>query len=151
MLVNGYALNHTALSVHSIAGRSGDIYAFADELVAKGFRMNEAGGIMKVRGSLAPACAVLCRHRASMLCSWRSVGALVRRALLPPAAQVYPMLVAPPQVSPDSGLLQCATVADVVPFTFADGEVRVFGVEDLPCGVSCGCGVCVVPSCIAPD
>lgn len=29
------------------------------------------------------------------------------------------------QVSPDSGLLQCSTVADLVDFTFADGQVRV--------------------------
>lgn len=48
MLVNGYQLNHTALSVHNIKGRSGDIYAFADELVMKGFNLNNAGGIMKV-------------------------------------------------------------------------------------------------------
>ena len=27
------------------------------------------------------------------------------------------------QVSPDSGLLQCSTVADLVDFKFADGEV----------------------------
>jgi hypothetical protein len=48
VLVNGYSLNHTALSVHQIAGRSGDIYSYANELVMKGFRMNETGGIMKV-------------------------------------------------------------------------------------------------------
>jgi len=48
VLVNGYALNHTALSVHKIAGRQGDIYGFANELVMKGFKMNETGGIMKV-------------------------------------------------------------------------------------------------------
>jgi hypothetical protein len=28
------------------------------------------------------------------------------------------------QVSPDSGLLQCSTVADVMDFTFAGSEVR---------------------------
>ncbi len=48
VLVNGYGLNHTALSVHQIAGRQGDIYSFANELVMKGFKMNETGGIMKV-------------------------------------------------------------------------------------------------------
>lgn len=74
VLVNGYALNHTALSVHKIAGRQGDIYGFANELVMKGFKMNETGGIMKV--------------------------------------------------SPDSGLLQCSTVADLVDFRFDDGQVH---------------------------
>ncbi len=29
------------------------------------------------------------------------------------------------QVSPDTGLLQCATVADLVDFQFADGQVRL--------------------------
>jgi hypothetical protein len=53
VLVNGYSLNHTALSVHQIAGRSGDIYSFANELVMKGFKMNETGGIMKVCGPAA--------------------------------------------------------------------------------------------------
>lgn len=48
VLVNGYGLNHTALSVHQIAGRQGDIYSYANELVMKGFKMNETGGIMKV-------------------------------------------------------------------------------------------------------
>lgn len=41
VLVNGYRLNHTALSVHNIAGHSGDIYAFANDLVMKGFKLNE--------------------------------------------------------------------------------------------------------------
>jgi hypothetical protein len=48
VLVNGYRLNHTALSVHNIAGHKGDIYAFANDLVMKGFKLNEEGGIMKV-------------------------------------------------------------------------------------------------------
>lgn len=74
VLVNGYRLNHTALSVHNIAGHSGDIYAFANDLVMKGFKLNEEGGLMKV--------------------------------------------------SPDSGLLQCSTVADVMDFTFAGAEVH---------------------------
>lgn len=74
VLVNGFALNHTALSVHQIKGRSGDIYGFANELVMKGFPLNGEGGIMKV--------------------------------------------------SPDSGLLQCSTVADMVDFRFADGQVH---------------------------
>lgn len=74
VLVNGYQLNHTALSVHNIKGRVGDIYAFANELVMKGFDLNLEGGIMKV--------------------------------------------------SPDSGLLQCSTVADVVDFSFAGGQVH---------------------------
>lgn len=56
VLINGWALNHTALSVHSIAGRSGDISAFANELLMKGFAMNEAGGIMKVT---AAACLLM--------------------------------------------------------------------------------------------
>jgi len=30
VLVNGYALNHTALSVHQVKGHSGDIYSFAN-------------------------------------------------------------------------------------------------------------------------
>jgi hypothetical protein len=42
--------------VHSIAGRSGDISAFANELLMKGFAMNEAGGIMKVT---AAACLLM--------------------------------------------------------------------------------------------
>eukprot|EP00878_Enallax_costatus_P017954 GHUV01018879.1.p2 GENE.GHUV01018879.1~~GHUV01018879.1.p2 ORF type:complete len:165 (+),score=33.78 GHUV01018879.1:1613-2107(+) len=74
VLVNGYQLNHTALSVHNIKGRSGDIYAFANELVMKGFNLNTEGGVMKV--------------------------------------------------SPDTGLLQCSTVADVVNFTFAGGQTN---------------------------
>jgi hypothetical protein len=54
VLVNGYRLNHTALSVHNIAGHQGDIYAFANDLVMKDFKLNEEGGIMKV-------CACLCK------------------------------------------------------------------------------------------
>eukprot|EP00879_Flechtneria_rotunda_P029672 GHRR01032107.1.p1 GENE.GHRR01032107.1~~GHRR01032107.1.p1 ORF type:complete len:320 (+),score=85.73 GHRR01032107.1:227-1186(+) len=50
VLVNGYGLNHTALSVHQIHGHQGDIYAFANELVMKGFNLNDSGGIMKVCG-----------------------------------------------------------------------------------------------------
>lgn len=60
VLVNGYNLNHTALSVHHLA----DIYAFANDLVMKGFSMNEAGGIMKVclqmGGSLARGIFFVC-------------------------------------------------------------------------------------------
>jgi hypothetical protein len=59
--VNGYGLNHTALSVHQISGRSGDIYDFANELVMKGFKMNETGGIMKVRVDMCMCvCVCLC-------------------------------------------------------------------------------------------
>lgn len=46
--MNGYALNHTALSVHRIAGGPGDIYAFASDLASKGFKMNDEGGLVKV-------------------------------------------------------------------------------------------------------
>ncbi|KAF8062784.1 hypothetical protein HT031_004114 [Scenedesmus sp. PABB004] len=74
VLANGFRLNHTALSVHAIAGRTGDIHSFADELAAKGFNLNQEGGVMKV--------------------------------------------------SPDGGLLQCSTVADLVDCTFAGGEVH---------------------------
>jgi len=74
VLAHGYGLNHTALSIHRITPHQGDIYAFANTLVMKGFDMNDEGGIMKV--------------------------------------------------SPDAGLLQCSTVADVVPYTFKDGQVH---------------------------
>lgn len=72
VLVNGYRLNHTALSVHRIAQHSGNVAEFAAELQARGFVMNEEGGLIKA--------------------------------------------------SPDGGLLQCSTVADVKNFTFADGQ-----------------------------
>lgn len=48
--MNGYQLNHSALSVHNIEGHTGDIYAFANELVMKGFDLNTEGGIMQVGG-----------------------------------------------------------------------------------------------------
>lgn len=57
VLVNGYQLNHTALSVHNIQGHKGDIYAFADELVMKGFNLNSEGGIMKVRLQSSTTCS----------------------------------------------------------------------------------------------
>jgi hypothetical protein len=63
--VNGYGLNHTALSVHQIAGRQGDIYGYANELVMKGFKMNETGGIMKVN---------LIRHQRIMMPSMQCLG-----------------------------------------------------------------------------
>lgn len=47
-LVNGYRLNHTTVSVHRIAGFSGDIAAFADLLKAGGFTLNGEGGVIKV-------------------------------------------------------------------------------------------------------
>eukprot|EP00775_Hariotina_reticulata_P007665 gene7665-7868_t len=74
VLVNGFLLNHTALSVHQIKGHTGDIYTFANELVMKGFDLNQTGGLMKV--------------------------------------------------SPDHGLLQCSTVADLVDFRFSDGQTH---------------------------
>jgi hypothetical protein len=64
VLVNGYALNHTALSVHRIAGGPGDIYAFASDLASRGFKMNDEGGLMKVRQY--DVCAVS-RHS---MCVW---------------------------------------------------------------------------------
>lgn len=48
VLANGYALNHTALSVHRIspplAGGLGDFNA---RLAAAGFRLNDEGGVIK--------------------------------------------------------------------------------------------------------
>lgn len=48
--MNGYRLNHTALSVHRIAQHSGNVAEFAAELQARGFVMNEEGGLIKARG-----------------------------------------------------------------------------------------------------
>lgn len=47
-LVNGYALNHTTMSVHRLNGFTGDIREFAAALQAAGFRMNDEGGVIKV-------------------------------------------------------------------------------------------------------
>lgn len=43
VLVNGYGLNHTALSVHRIAGHQGGIYGYADKLVMAGGQGGAAG------------------------------------------------------------------------------------------------------------
>lgn len=143
VLVNGYSLNHTALSVHQIAGRAGDIYSYANELVMKGFKMNETGGIMKVGclhepwgHALVYPTASCCSHgmmpmAACMLRQAHKQAAprqclrgqfcIYRECQLPMWPVSLCMFL---QVSPDSGLLQCSTVADLVDFQFADGEVR---------------------------
>lgn len=48
VLVNGYSLNHTALSVHGLSGFDGDLLQFSEMLAAKGFKLNNEGGMIKV-------------------------------------------------------------------------------------------------------
>lgn len=71
--MNGYALNHTALSVHQIAGHQGDIYSFANELVVKGFSMNDAGGIMKVCFGCHMVCGRGEGREVGVVSQWRRV------------------------------------------------------------------------------
>lgn len=58
-------------------------------------------------------CLLLAAHSAACCCRRR------HHLRPPPAAAARHA-----QVSPDAGLLQCSTVADVVDFTFSDGQVR---------------------------
>ncbi|DBB01619.1 TPA: hypothetical protein ACH3X1_000259 [Trebouxia sp. C0004] len=47
-LVNGYNLNHAAVSVHRLQGLTNGIEGLNDDLLTRGFAMNEEGGILKV-------------------------------------------------------------------------------------------------------
>lgn len=48
VLANGYALNHTALSVHRMAPAvPGGLNAYNAKLAATGFAMNDEGGLVK--------------------------------------------------------------------------------------------------------
>lgn len=47
-LANGYNLNHAAVSVHRLKGLKNGIEGLNDDLVSRGFAMNEEGGILKV-------------------------------------------------------------------------------------------------------
>lgn len=47
-LVNGYNLNHAAVSVHRLQGLEGGIEGLNDVLLSRGFAMNEEGGLLKV-------------------------------------------------------------------------------------------------------
>ncbi|KAK9807821.1 hypothetical protein WJX72_010228 [[Myrmecia] bisecta] len=47
-LVNGYSLNHTTVSVHRLQGFRGGIEGLNDELLKRGFAMNDDGGLLKV-------------------------------------------------------------------------------------------------------
>ncbi|ERN03779.1 uncharacterized protein LOC18431930 [Amborella trichopoda] len=77
-LVNGYALNHLTISVHSLKSHIRSINDLNRFIEANGFRLNTEGGILKV--------------------------------------------------SPDGLLLQSSTVADSIPFEFADKIT-----ESVPC------------------
>lgn len=74
-LVNGYALNHTTISVHRLPDLQGGIQQLNAQLQAQGYRLNDEGGVLKV--------------------------------------------------SPDGGLLQSSTVADMLSFQFAGGQQQV--------------------------
>lgn len=101
VLANGYGLNHSALSVHRIARHSGDIYAFANELVMKGFDMNTEGGIIKVGpwgdggGGVEglPGVQQVCQYGGEALLCVRRAGRTCRHAVSVPA-------LLPPVLSP---------------------------------------------------
>ena len=131
----------------------GDLYAFADTLVRAGFTLNDEGGIMKVTTAPPPpspppgchpssepatgcqaqrddvgrgAAAGRAPHASGRKAAQRlPAGTLLQRsAAAEAAAAVLTGRHCRLQVSPDSGLLQCSTVADVNDFRFADGQVR---------------------------
>lgn len=105
-LVNGYALNHVALAVHSLQTELSDIRRLNTKLEAEGVELS---------GGLKGNCR-LGRLQAGGMGRWEGGGELGRMS---------GGCVGRGSVSPDGGLLQSSTVADKVAFVFAGGEEGV--------------------------
>lgn len=108
-LVNGYALNHTTVSVHRL-GSLRNIEKLNDFLQENGIKLNSEGGILKGFPNLT--CNLKTLYQRSFLSMWLGNG------------KVWCCLCFCWSVSPDGGLQQSSSVADTVTFTFAGGEVE---------------------------
>ena len=83
VLAHGYALNHTTVSVHRMAGLQGGIAALNEHLQGQGFLLNAEGGVTKVCG------CVWARARARA-CPRARAAPLLNHPLPPPTPAPYP-------------------------------------------------------------